>query len=229
MIHILHNQYTIDEDWCFEAFSKHLQPNMSVAVLPFSFQDARISTSEDWQAYYGAEKGIYYRGIVNAFQRYGIAEAQIVWVNYFDHDDMQSKGFIASSDILYFTGGLPDRMMERLIEKNLVEAIQNHPGVVMGYSAGALIQLSEYHLTPDKDYPEFGYYKGLSLLDTFYIEVHFENTELQRGSIERILYDRQKPVYAIGDKGAVIINQRDIQFIGDVEAFENIRRINSSL
>jgi len=89
-------------------------------------------------------------------------------------------------------------------------------GIVIGYSAGAMIQLSEYHITPDKDYPTFIYYKGVGLINEFGIEVHFEKTEIQKASIKRYIAEKRKPVYAIGDNGALIVSGTDIQMIGDV-------------
>ena len=50
-----------------------------------------------------------------------------------------------------------------------------HDGVMMGYSAGAVIQLAEYHLSPDDVYPEFEYYEGLPCLNDFYMEVHYQS------------------------------------------------------
>ena len=47
----------------------------------------------------------------------------------------------------------------------------------MGYSAGALVQLAEYHLSPDTDYPRFTYQKGILYVYLFYLEVHYEGTE----------------------------------------------------
>ena len=63
----------------------------------------------------------------------------------------------------------------------------------MGYSAGALVQLAEYHLSPDTDYPRFTYQKGIPYLHGFYLEVHYEGTEEQNASIERVLAERGKP------------------------------------
>ena len=103
---------------------------------------------------------------------------------------------------------------------DLVEAIREHKGIVIGYSAGALIQLSEYHLSPDEDYAEFGYYSGLGYLNGFYVEVHYEGTAIQRESIQRVLKERRKPVYAIVNAGALIVDETGRKTIGDVTLFE---------
>ena len=47
--------------------------------------------------------------------------------------------------------------MDRIREFDLCNTLMNHDGIAMGYSAGAVIQLAEYHLSPDEDYSEFQY------------------------------------------------------------------------
>ena len=110
-------------------------------------------------------------------------------------------------------------MYERLIEFDLINDIMTHDGIVIGYSAGAMIQLFEYHITPDLDYPVFTYNKGLGLINDFGIEVHYTHTEIQKASIERFIVEKLKPVYAIGDNGALIIVGNSIQMLGDVTYF----------
>ncbi len=112
-------------------------------------------------------------------------------------------------------------MMDRIEEFNLVGNLKDYNGIVMGYSAGAVIQLAEYHLSPDDDYPEFGYYKGLPLLDDFYLEVHYENTETQNNSIRRVLSERGKTVYATSlMSGAIIVDNGNIKLLGDIKTFK---------
>ena len=90
----------------------------------------------------------------------------------------------------------------------------------MGYSAGALIQLSEYHISPDHDYPEFAYYDGLSYTYGFYLEVHYEGRAEQNESIARVGAEREHPVYATSlMKGAILVDNGRIITVGDVRLF----------
>ena len=110
--------------------------------------------------------------------------------------------------------------MDRLAEFELLDALQSFDGLVLGCSAGAMIQLREYHITPDWDCPEFGYYNGLPWLNDFYIEVHYEETQLQKDCIQRVLRERGKPVYAIHhDRGALIVQKGIITRLGETELF----------
>ena len=91
----------------------------------------------------------------------------------------------------------------------------------MGYSAGAVIQLSEYHLSPDDDYPEFKYYKGLPYLNDFYLEVHYEGTFSQNAAIQKVLEERKKTVYATAlMNGAILVDNGVVKLLGDVKAYK---------
>jgi len=219
MINILNNEYTIDEDWCKPYFEQYIKPNHKVAVVAFSFRDTLVKNLEDWNGLYSKESGKYYKGIVSTLASYGIIESNICFLNYFKDTKETANKKIKEADMIYLPGGLPERMFERIKEFNIAEAIKEHNGITLGFSGGAMIQLSEYHVTPDKDYPSFKYYKGLALLDSFGIEVHFTDSAKQKASIERFISEKRKPIYAIGDKGALIVDKGNVQKIGDVKIY----------
>lgn len=191
-----------------------------VAVVAFSFRDNRVKSLSDWNALYSKENGKYYDGIVGGFTAYGIPEERIRFVNYFTDTKESAAQKIETADIVYFLGGLPDRMMDRIKEFELYDILMKHKGIIMGYSAGAVIQLAEYHLSPDDDYPKFKYYKGLSYLNDFYLEVHYEGSAVQNETIRRVLIERGKTVYATSFRsGAILAENGNIKLIGDVKVF----------
>ena len=218
MVNILHNRYNIDADWMKPALAKYIRPDMRVLVVALSFRDDRVTCAADWNRLY-APGGMYYEGIAAAFGAYGIGPERIEFIGGFADTEQSAREKVERADILYFLGGLPDRMYERLRGLNLVGIMKKYEGIVMGYSAGALIQLAEYHLSPDKDYPEFGYYEGIGWLDGFYAEVHYEGTETQNAAIRRVLRERGKTVFAMPDDGAVIVEDGRIRTLGPVRAF----------
>ena len=218
MVNILHNRYDVDAGWLMPHLKKHIRPDMRVCVVAFSFRDERVKNESDWNKLYGPD-GIYSAGIAAALAAYGIGREQVEFVSYFTDTKESARAKLERADVLYFPGGLPDKMYERIEKFGLTDVIRRHDGVVMGYSAGALIQLSEYHLSPDRDYPAFGYYGGLGFLDGFYIEVHYENTDVQNEAIARVLRERGKTVYGLPDDGAIIVSDGKIQLIGPVAVF----------
>ena len=220
MINILLEGYDIDAPWLYNELKKYIQPNHSVVVVAFSFRGNRVKNLSDWNALYDKKLGKFYNGIVDGFTSYGILEDNIVFINYFTDTKETAAQKIKNADIVYFLGGMPDRMMDRIKEFNLYDTLMQHKGIVMGYSAGAVIQLAEYHLSPDDDYPEFNYYEGLPYLQDFYMEVHYEGTSIQNEAIQRVLAERGKTVYATTiHTGAILVDNGDIKLLGDVKVY----------
>lgn len=221
MVNILLEGYDIAQPWLRGELGRHLRAGMKAAVVAFSFNDRKVRDGADWERLYGRGNGKYYRGIVDGFTAYGLREEDVVFVNYFADSREAARRKVAEADVLYFLGGLPDRMVERIDEFGLREAMLEGDKVVMGYSAGALIQLAEYHLAPDEDYPGFVYFKGLGWLDGFYHQVHYEGTESQDAAIRRVLDERGKAVYATAyQRGAIVVADGEVRLLGDVKIFE---------
>ena len=221
MINILLEGYEINAPWLYDDLKKYILPNQSIVVIAFSFRDNEVKNSKDWDSLYSKEKGIYYNGIVDGFTAYGISEDNITFVNYFKDTKESAVQKIQKADILYFTGGRPDRMMDRIKEFDLADVLRKHKGIIMGYSAGAVIQLSEYHLSPDKDYKEFQYYDGLGYLNDFYLEVHYEETAVQNEAIQRVNAERGKTVYATAvQSGTILVDNGNLKLLGDVKVFD---------
>ena len=220
MVNVLLESYNLTEPFLYDALKPYIKPHHRVAIVAFSFLPSQATTLEQWLIMYGREEGMFYHWLVDPLMKFGIPEENITVVNYFADSKEFARDKVESADILYFTGGLPDAMMDRLAEFELLDALQSFDGLVLGCSAGAMIQLREYHITPDWDYPEFGYYNGLPWLNDFYIEVHYEETQLQKDCIQRVLRERGKPVYAIHhDRGALIVQKGIITRLGETELF----------
>lgn len=41
-----------------------------------------------------------------------------------------------------------------------------------------------------------------------------------RESIQRVLRERRKPVYAVGNEGALVVDETGVKTVGDVTVFE---------
>ena len=172
MVNILLEGYDIAAPWLRAGLRRYLRPGHTVAVVALSFRDNRVHGPEDWAALYSAERGMYYGGITGGFEAYGISRANISFIDYFADTPATAARKIERADIVYFLGGLPDRMLARIRDMELYDVLARHDGIAIGYSAGAVIQLREYYLAPDDDYAEFSYYEGLPYLSDFYLQVH---------------------------------------------------------
>lgn len=220
MVNVLLESYNLTEPFLYDALKPYIKPHYRVAIVAFSFLPSQANSLQQWLTLYGREEGMFYHWLVDPLMEFGLPEENITFVNYFADTKESAAEKIEQADILYFTGGLPDAMMDRLAEFELLDVLQRFDGLVLGCSAGAMIQLQEYHITPDWDYPEFGYYRGLPWLKDFYIEVHYEGTDLQKTCINRVIRERGKPVYATyHDRGALIVADGKIARLGETALF----------
>lgn len=221
MINILLSGYNFGEEWAKETIKKYISSEDKIVVIPFAFSEAWINSSNEWDNAYSREYGKYYRELIKPFGEIGVSEDNITWINFFKDKKEDMKKAIDESDVVFFTGGLPDRAVERVLDKGLLNYISKAK-IVMGASAGALMQLKDYHISPDEDYSEFSYQSGLGLIKSnFYIEVHYEDTEVQYSCIKEVLKEKTDTVYAIKEQGGIILDDDKLILLGDVTTYQN--------
>lgn len=220
MVNVLLSESCLDEKWVYLNLKRYISQKDQVCILPFAFY-SDTKTIEDWNKQYAYGQGIWYKGYEMSFTKYGVKKDHIVWVNYFTDSIEEMRFKIDNSTILFLPGGAPDLMMKRIKEKKLKKVLKNYDGLVIGYSAGAMIQLKRYHITPDEDYANFSYQTGLGYLDGFDIECHFRKSKIQMESIQKIQQESAVSMYGIYEKGGILIDQ-DIICFGNVEKFAQI-------
>jgi peptidase E len=221
MVNILLDGIDLDSDYLREELGKYIKPNHRIVNVAFSFKDAKVKSAEDWERLYNPENGKYYKILAGSFSAFGIPMENMTFVNFFADTPESAADKIRNADIVYFPGGLPDRMMDRIREFKLEEVLHQHDGIIMGFSAGAMIQLEEFHVSPDDDYPEFCYADGIPWVKDFYLEVHYEGKEEQDQAIRRVLQERKRPVYAtVSDGGAIIVDGGQVKLLGEVKRFD---------
>lgn len=208
---VLLNTYAFQEPWAATWLERILKPDMRATVVALSFN----AGMDEVQA---ATEG-HRQDLLPAFAHYGIGPEQVELVNWFRDTPQSARRKMRDSDILFFTGGWPDHMMYRLRRWKLTELVEQFDGVVMGCSAGAMVQMKRYHITPDEDYPSFVYQSGMDMLDRFYIEVHYRETDLQHASIDRVRRERGKPVFAMYNDGGLLVQGDCVTPMGRVRLF----------
>ena len=216
---VLLNIYEFQADWAKPVLGEILKPEHRVTILTMSHGD-EIPDRNTWEKLYLPGREIY-NVLTGAYGAYGIPKENIQFVGWYHDTPETALEKIGEADVLFLTGGLPDVFETRLEEWGLVEPIRQFPGIVMGCSAGAMMQLTEYHITPDEDYDTYGYYPGLALLEGFEPEVHYAASEVQKESIRRYLRERGKPVYAMTNQGGLVVRDGEITPMGEVTVFRS--------
>ena len=214
MINVLLNINNFSEEFAFSELSKIINPNMKVLILPLSFHEDWITGNQDLKHYYGKGKKEY-QDIAKEFYAFGINDENIKIINYFYDTRKSIEKKIKKSDILFLTGGYPDKLLYRIDKLRIRDLIQNFDGIVMGTSAGAMVQLKEYHVTPEEDNEEYQYHQGLGLIEDFDIEVHFENSPKQLYCIALTLQQYNQPIYALSNDSGLIIHDKEIISLGN--------------
>ena len=213
MTNILLSRGIIGDQMMVQELNEIIKADHKVCILAFSFFEKHIKSKGAYDLYY-KPGGEYYQKMVDAFMPYGISEANISWIYYFDDKTASAKSKLNEADIIYFPGGSPDKMMERINEFNIKEHLEKQDKIFIGSSAGAMIQFDEFHISPDMDYHCFALEEGLSLINEFIIEVHYRRRKKQKSSLRKMHRLTHKDIYVIPDDGAVIYHNQNIKTVG---------------
>jgi peptidase E len=212
MIHILLSRSILNQPHIYEKAKAYIKSTDKVAVLAFSFFPKDYPSQESYDMDY-EKGGEYYEKIVTSFIPYGILEHQISFIHYDkdNHDSAIQK--LKASDIIYFPGGAPDLMMERIRAFDLVNTLESHDKVFIGSSAGAMIQVKHYHIAKDFDYSRFSYEEGLNLISNLSIEVHYRRKKVQKRATKKVWRAYRHDIYGIPDDGMMIIDHHEVKLI----------------
>ena len=178
---------------------------MKVVIIGYSFFGDLLE--EEYFKMYGKDSE-YAIKIAELFKAYDILNVN--WVYYYNMDLTISKQLISEADIVYFPGGAPDLMMDRIIEKGLLDVLRKHNKIVIGSSAGSMIQLEMYHISKDNEYFKFSTHQGLGYINDFFIEVHYERRKPQKSSMRKMRKSYLKPVYIIPGDGVLVVNDNKV-------------------
>lgn len=213
MVNILLNYYNFDGAWARPYLEKHII-GKRVLIIPLAYRESQAWDNASWQAIYG-RGGEKYANILAPFLSYGYKEEEIGWLNYYDGSDHTAQ--IQNATLLFFTGGMPEKAIRRMDELGITNAVKNFSGVVMGASAGAMLQLETYHVTPDDDYDCYHIQHGLGLVKGIDLEVHFLATDLQNECTRRAVTELDLPVYQMWHEGGLIVDKGKITVMGQVQ------------
>lgn len=216
-MNILLNINNFSEAFAYDVLKDIIKPNMRVLIIPFSYHEEWIKDAKDFDQHYRRGKDEY-EDIAKEFVNYGIPRRHIKTLHYYKDSNKKCKSMIYNADILFLTGGYPDRFLYRIDQKNIRKSIQNFHGIIMGTSAGAMIQFDKYHVTPEEEGQDYEYHDGLGLLSGFDIEVHYEDSFNHLASLITDLKLHNTPIFALPNTGGMVIDGDDYCLLGD--AFE---------
>lgn len=222
MINFLFSKLNFNEKWAKTALKAEICGHKKLAVLPFSYWDSEVYDCASWEMVYGVG-GKYYQEILLPFSDYGIIPENIRYINYFADSEHTIKETLDWADILFLPGGAPDLFVERIINKNIGESLKSFSGVVIGCSAGAMIQLKKYHITPRQFYPRFEVLSGVGMIDMpLGVEVHYKANNEQLKSIDRVA-EEYSSLILMDNKSGSMIKGNQITLLGNAKKIEFAR------
>lgn len=213
MVNVLLNYYNFDGEWARSHLERYVV-GRKVLILPLAFRESQAWDNDSWQSIYG-KGGEKYDNIIRPFLAYGYKEEDVDWFNCYDERNRIKQ--IEQASLLFFTGGMPEKAIKRMEELGITNAVKNFNGVVMGASAGAMLQLETYHVTPDEDYDCYHIQRGLGLVRGLNLEVHYLATDLQNECSRKALRELGVPVYQMWHEGGLIYHNGKITVMGNVE------------
>jgi peptidase E len=176
-----------------------------VVVISFSFFSKDIKYKEEYHNIYGFPHGSYSQTLLAKLGEIGIKEDKVESIDYYLDNKESALKKLKKANIVYLPGGNPLEFIRRCEEFGITNASFNNVKLVIGSSCGAVVQLKNYHLTPDLDIDHFCFSHGLNIINNdFLVDVHYQDNLEFNYSIELIQNFKYKKYYGITNEGYLV-------------------------
>ena len=128
------------------------------------------------------------------------------------------KERISETDLIYFTGGVPTVLVERLKKSGIRNLLGNFEGIIVGRSAGALALCRKCIITCRKT-SEIKVVEGLGLVNLT-LKAHYKLCKDEK----LIVLSRTENFFALPKNSAIIYDNGKLSFINNVYLFCNGKR-----
>ena len=224
MYSILLSEYQKGMKLVFKKLKKIINTEQKAVIIAWTFPMEIDKKTFDEEGF--PKGGRRYNKYVGSLLKLGLKEENIIILNCYDKEKISSfKKIIDESDILVITGGNPEMLYSKVTqETEILYNIKHYKGIIIGFSAGADLQLKRYFITAKNNYYKyFAFYDGFGVLDDpFYMDVHSINNKRYLEKLQRVANVKKKNVYAIFDDGAMIYDRstNELEKFGNVLTFE---------
>lgn len=191
-------------------------------VLPVCTMTSYVADEKDWEYYFGQD-GILRKKICSALEMVGADSENVHFYNYILPEEKQKKIRLDEYTYVILPGGDAELGISRVQSSWLMEELRNYRGDIIAYSAGALMLLERYFLSPNYYYKEFSVHEGLGILHIpCSLEVHYDHSEQMRHYIQIARDVLSFPVLAMGNEGIVFYDDMtgEMCFSGDAQIYE---------
>lgn len=224
MYSILLSEYEKGMELVDDKLRKILKPDDKAVIITWTFP-----TEIDYDSFNNEwipKNGRRYNKYVGSLLKLGLKEENIEILNCYDKKNVENfKKIIDDSDVLVMTGGNPEMLYSKVTqETEILYNIKHYKKTIIGFSAGAELQLKRYFITAKNNYYKyFAFYDGFGVLDDpFYFDVHSIKNKLYLDKLKKVAKEKKKNVYAIFNDGAMVFNRatKNIETYGNVLKFD---------
>jgi len=209
MINILSSKTIYDKPYVKKHLEKYIKKDSKICVIAFSFFES-VDMLDKYYKGYEPETGEWYLHILEPLLVYGIDPKNVEWVLYKKDTKTSALKKVKDADIIFLPGGAPDKFYKRLVEYELIDAIQTSNKIVMGPSAGTMVQFNWFHISKDRDYKKYQLSDGIGLIKEFGVEVHWNRRKQQKKSLRKTSHYHERPIYVIHEPGFMILEDGKI-------------------
>jgi peptidase E len=128
------------------------------------------------------------------------------------------KEKISETDLIYFTGGVPSVLVERLKKSGIRSLLGNFEGIIVGRSAGALSLCRKCVITCRRT-SEIKVIYGLGLVDLT-LKAHYKLCNDEK----LIILSKNEEFFAVPKDSAIVYDNGNLSFINNVYLFRNGKR-----
>jgi len=181
-----------------------LNSNSKILIIPFAVKEKCRRLSR-------------FNSVSMALKERGLKNFEVI--NEDKESTMQMINKIDSSDAIFITGGDPKLLLDSLKKLGLISSIKKYEGVIIGYSAGAMILSKKCIIVGgiEKDYPKTIFLDyGIGLINNLAISPHYKKED------DDVLKDlsHKHTICGISDKSALIYRNKKFSKIGEVFIFK---------
>lgn len=202
-----------------KAITKNIQ---KILVFPWTFPVEK--NLDEVSLDFFEPNGRHYEKYLNQLESLGIKKSKAKTINPYKTNRKEINNLLNTSDAIFIPGGNPEMFMTLAIRLNIIDLLTNYKGVIIGESAGSVLQFDFYPLTAQNNfYNTNSYYNGFSAIKTdFVLDVHTQDTVEYRDSMQKLSEMKDKNIISIYDGGYILYDRKENVYntYGRVEKYQ---------
>lgn len=183
-----------------------------LAIFPWTFADEKQT---DLSSDFFEENGRHYEKYINQMKFLNIERDKIVFINPYKTSKNEIANILNLCDGIFIPGGNPEMFMTIAIRLNVVDLLTNYSGIIIGESAGSVLQFPIYGLPVQNNFYKCNsFYNGFgSIKSNFSIDVHTQDNIEYKENIQLLSNMKNIPLYTIPNNSCLIINRKTMEII----------------